>query len=119
MDEKEVIWARSTTGEDFQCVHVDYAREMAAEIDRLAATQDAWHGRCVVIDELQDENDRLRAALKPFALLSDHYPTQGGYGNRPSSGMLWAVSSGGKADASVTVEDLHTAKRVLEQEVSK
>lgn len=33
--EKEVIWAESTTGEMFQCVHVDFAREQEAEIKRL------------------------------------------------------------------------------------
>lgn len=33
--DSEIMWATSTTGEDFQCVHVDFAREQQAEIDRL------------------------------------------------------------------------------------
>jgi len=33
--DKEVMWAVSGTGDDFQCVHVDFAREQQAEIDRL------------------------------------------------------------------------------------
>jgi len=33
----EVMWAVSGTGDDFQCVHVDFAREQQAEIERLRA----------------------------------------------------------------------------------
>lgn len=53
---KEVIWAESTTGEDFQCVHVDYAREMRAEIERLRA-----------------ENADLRGALESCSSWMDRW----------------------------------------------
>ena len=33
--DKEVMWAVSGTGDDFQCVHVDFAKEQQAEIERL------------------------------------------------------------------------------------
>jgi hypothetical protein len=33
--EKETMWAVSGTGEDFQCVHVDYAQEQQDKIDML------------------------------------------------------------------------------------
>lgn len=33
--DKEIIWATSTTGEDFQCVDESFAREQQAEIERL------------------------------------------------------------------------------------
>lgn len=35
--EREVMWAVSGSGEDFQCLHVDDARELFAEIERLRA----------------------------------------------------------------------------------
>lgn len=40
-EEEEVLWATSTTGEDFKCVHVDFARLLVAEIDRLQRERDA------------------------------------------------------------------------------
>ena len=46
MPDDEVIWATSTTGEDFQCVHVDAWREAMARIAELEAvarrTVDWW-----------------------------------------------------------------------------
>lgn len=38
--DSEVMWATAGTGEDFQCVHVDFAREQQAEIERLQAALD-------------------------------------------------------------------------------
>ncbi len=37
----EIIWADSTTGDSFECVHVDFAREQEAEIKRLLAALSA------------------------------------------------------------------------------
>lgn len=33
----DAIWANAMNGEDFQCVHVDFARELEAENQRLQA----------------------------------------------------------------------------------
>lgn len=35
LPDEDILWATATTGDDFQCVHVDTAREMASEIERL------------------------------------------------------------------------------------
>ena len=42
--DKEVMWAVSGTGDDFQCVHVDFAREQQAEIERMRAFIDWLDG---------------------------------------------------------------------------
>lgn len=34
---EEIMWAESGTGDMFECVHVDFAREQEAEIERLRA----------------------------------------------------------------------------------
>lgn len=54
-------------------------------------------------------------ALEPFAGLAAHYPLEGGYGNRPRTGVVYQVSSHGKPDAEITVEALHTARTALAQ----
>ncbi len=41
--DKEVIWATSTTGEDFQCVHVGAWRESRERIVELEAALDDLH----------------------------------------------------------------------------
>lgn len=57
--------------------------------------------------------DTLAAALKPFATMAEHFPLEGGYGNRPRTGPIYQVSSGGKPDAEFTVEDLHAARDAI------
>ena len=42
--DKEVMWAVSGTGDDVQCVHVDFAREQQAEIERMRAFIDWLDG---------------------------------------------------------------------------
>lgn len=32
--DEEIIWAISTTGEEFQCVHVDFAKELWRDVQR-------------------------------------------------------------------------------------
>ena len=48
--QKEIIWAVSGTGEDFQCVDASFALEQQAEIERLTS-----------------ENERLRALITTIA----------------------------------------------------
>lgn len=67
---EEIIWSISTTGEEFQCVHVDFAREQQAEIARLTAELtdlgnpkagvSYWVDEC---NKARAERDRLRAAI--------------------------------------------------------
>ena len=52
-------------------------------------------------------------ALEPFAGFADHFPTTKRYGNRPTSGEFYQVSSHGKHDASLTVEAVHAARAAL------
>jgi hypothetical protein len=56
--EKEIIWATSTTGEEFQCVHVDFAREQAAEIDRLTNELAQFRSQSGDSIELQEAEQR-------------------------------------------------------------
>jgi hypothetical protein len=57
-------WATSGTGEEFECVHLSYAWELWAEIERLRETievnVESWK-------ECGEENRRLRAALEKIA----------------------------------------------------
>jgi len=70
--------------------------------------RDARHAAAELALAATAEIERLRAALRPFAALAEHYPTERKYGNRPTSGMLFEVSSSNKT-AGYTVEDLHAA----------
>lgn len=65
-------------------------------------------------DNLEAYVERLREALRPFAALAEHYPAVKKYGNRPTSGILFEISSGDKT-AGYTVEDLHAAAEVFKE----
>lgn len=68
--------------------------------------------------DMADQIAQLRAALQPFAALAEHYPTDKAYGNRPTSGVLFEVSSSNKT-AAYTVEDLHAAAKALESSAAQ
>lgn len=53
--DQEIMWATSGTGEDFQCVHVDFAREQEAEIERLTAYQNETAKAWTKLTESQEE----------------------------------------------------------------
>lgn len=63
----EIMWAVSGTGEDFQCVHVDFAREQQAEIERLRAANEhnekAVHSCNQKISELELWNREYREQI--------------------------------------------------------
>jgi hypothetical protein len=62
--DKEVMWAESLTGHEFKCVHVDFAREQRAEIDRMTE----WNRlRAEDIITLGQRIGRLEATLKAIA----------------------------------------------------
>lgn len=65
-------------------------------------------------DNMEAYVERLREALRPFAALAEHYPAVKKYGNRPTSGILFEISSGDKT-AGYTVEDLHAAAEVFKE----
>ena len=84
--------------------------DMQAEIERLKADYEIQMRKC---DAAQIESERLRAALKPFAAMADHYPLEGNRSLRPRKGdPLHGVVTGGLPDAVITVDDLHAAKVV-------
>ena len=62
---------------------------------------------------LQASHDRLLEALKPLADLAPHYPQGKTYGNRPTAGIVYAVSSHGRDDAEITVENFHAAQEAI------
>ena len=58
--DEEVIWATSTTGDDFQCVHVDDWREAKARIAVLeAALRDIAGGEISGHDEIVVRSDSM------------------------------------------------------------
>lgn len=62
--EKEIMWAVSGTGEDFQCVDASFAREQQAKIERLRkGIQDYLDGN-------YDNARKLRAEHGPQAKCS-------------------------------------------------
>jgi hypothetical protein len=66
--DEEVMWAVSGTGDDFQCVHVDFAREQQAEIKRLRSSlQEASLDLTVLIEAAKSvDNAKLAESVSKF-----------------------------------------------------
>lgn len=69
--DEEVIWATSTTGDDFQCVHVDDWREAKKRIAELEASLSGivnnWHEFAEMMIEYKTDyglSERIDAASK-------------------------------------------------------
>ncbi|RWK39268.1 hypothetical protein [Mesorhizobium sp.] len=73
----------------------------------IARAVNSHHEQEKRIAELED-------AIRPFAALALHYPTSRKYGNRPTTGSILHVCSGGIPDAEITVEAIHKAAQLLE-----
>lgn len=63
--------------------------------------------------QLAEQRDELLAALAPFAAFAKHFPAERKFGNRPTSGVIYSMASGGMPDAEFTAEQLRAAAAII------